>query len=291
MKLGHNERSYRLDVLAEEARKGLQSVEQGEEATIGGWLAYGHALNEGRALFPSDREFGEWIQCANLAQWNGNDVDRHDRAAAMWAAANADQFEEARQRGNPRTIRGIHAKWKEIEREREQAEWEEQQRKAAEERKAATETPPAEQAAPEGAAPSAKVEAATDAVEDVASGGGESSSAPAPDRNADLRAEFRAMTNEAQEEDWINLRLDFAEGQKRIASQRGEIAELKARIKELTESEQGRAIGTLQRRLSQSEGRSKEHQANAARLQRQVNAQKNEIKKLRDRLEAQEVTL
>jgi len=53
-KLGHNERSYRLDVLAEEVRKGRQNVEKGEEFTIGGWLAIGHAMNEARALFPVD---------------------------------------------------------------------------------------------------------------------------------------------------------------------------------------------------------------------------------------------
>lgn len=81
-----------------EGRHGLERVEQGEENTIGGWLAYGHALNEGRALFPGNREFGEWIALCQL-----DTTDRHERAAAMWAAANADQFEEARQRGNPRT--------------------------------------------------------------------------------------------------------------------------------------------------------------------------------------------
>ena len=36
----------------------------------------------------------------------------------MWAAGNSDQFAEARDAGNARTVRGIHAKWKEIEQER-----------------------------------------------------------------------------------------------------------------------------------------------------------------------------
>lgn len=40
----------------------------------------------------------------------------------MWAAAYAYQFEEARKRENPRTIRGIYAKWKEIEDERKREE-------------------------------------------------------------------------------------------------------------------------------------------------------------------------
>lgn len=115
---GHNERSFRLDALAADARDGLAKVEQGEEFTIGGWLAYGHALNEGRALFPGDREFGKWKAENVLSQLGSAQPKADDEIAAMWAAANADQFEEARQRGNPRTIRGIHAKWKEIEAER-----------------------------------------------------------------------------------------------------------------------------------------------------------------------------
>lgn len=44
-KLGRNEQSYRLDALASEAREALANIEKGEEFTIGGWLAYGHALN------------------------------------------------------------------------------------------------------------------------------------------------------------------------------------------------------------------------------------------------------
>ncbi|EDM71065.1 hypothetical protein RAZWK3B_16750 [Roseobacter sp. AzwK-3b] len=107
-KLGHNERSFRLDALAAEAREGLAKIEQGEEFTIGGWLAYGHALNEGRALHDGDREFGQWIEANVLRQVVGQDghlreVNEHERKAAMWAAENADQFEEARQRGKRRS--------------------------------------------------------------------------------------------------------------------------------------------------------------------------------------------
>lgn len=90
-----------------EGRHGLERVEQGEENTIGGWLAYGHALNDARSMFPSNEQFGQWVSERGLSQVVTNDgtrdVDRNERAAAMWASANADQFEEARQRGNPRT--------------------------------------------------------------------------------------------------------------------------------------------------------------------------------------------
>lgn len=74
------------------------------------------ALNEGRALFPKgdNERFGEWVANVNLAFA----VDPHERAAAMWAAANPDQFAAARAAGNARTVRGIHAKWNEINAER-----------------------------------------------------------------------------------------------------------------------------------------------------------------------------
>lgn len=55
-------------------------------------LAYGAALNEGRALFAGDKEFSAW-----MAEWQvAIQVEAHERSAAMWAAANADQLAEAR---------------------------------------------------------------------------------------------------------------------------------------------------------------------------------------------------
>jgi len=43
--------------------------------------AYGAALNEGRGLFPGDREFGEWLRSSNLEEG----VHPADQSAAMWA--------------------------------------------------------------------------------------------------------------------------------------------------------------------------------------------------------------
>jgi phage N-6-adenine-methyltransferase len=116
---GHNETAVRLGLLADDARKALARVESGESTAIEGWLAYGAAMNEGRALFPgkeNDRSFGEW--CKGISP-NLGDIHDDERAAAMWAAGNPDQFAEARAAGNARTVRGIHAKWKEIEAARE----------------------------------------------------------------------------------------------------------------------------------------------------------------------------
>ena len=85
------------------ARTALDAVAAGETGAIDGWLAYGAALNEGRALFQSDEQFGQWIGVCQL------DTDgRHERSAAMWAAANADDFATARAAGGARTVRGIH---------------------------------------------------------------------------------------------------------------------------------------------------------------------------------------
>lgn len=116
--MGHNERTARLGLLADDARRGLEAVEQGEGKTLEGWLAYGAALNEGRALFPGDREFGQWVDI-NVHEQLVQAPEHPERQAAMWAAANPDDFEIAKASGNARTVRGIHAKWKEIVAERE----------------------------------------------------------------------------------------------------------------------------------------------------------------------------
>jgi hypothetical protein len=44
----------------------------------------GAALNEGRALFPGDREFGQWVAEQVHPQLGGAPHD-DERAAAMWA--------------------------------------------------------------------------------------------------------------------------------------------------------------------------------------------------------------
>lgn len=79
------------------------------------WL-FCAALNEGRALFPGDREFGQWVMANVLGQLAQGAIEPKEQQAAMWAAANSEQFEEAR------AVRGIHAKWKEIEAERKREE-------------------------------------------------------------------------------------------------------------------------------------------------------------------------
>lgn len=59
---------------------------------------------------PIGKRFRQWVVSSKLEV-----THPAEQSAAMWAAANADQFEEARAAGNARTVRGIHLKWKEIE--------------------------------------------------------------------------------------------------------------------------------------------------------------------------------
>ena len=59
------------------------------------WLAYGAALNEGRGLFKSDEQFGQWVDDSGLSQLGTHEIKRDDRSAAMWAAANQDDFDTA----------------------------------------------------------------------------------------------------------------------------------------------------------------------------------------------------
>lgn len=112
-----------------------------------------------------------------------------------------------------------------------------------------------------------------------------------PDPHAALRREFRSLTPEAQEDDWIALRLEIIELKKRIAEQRDQLAEVKSENAALRESEGGRSLGNALRQARAAEGRMKEHQATAARLQKQVNAQKAEIDRLKKADEARMIPL
>lgn len=305
--MGHNEAAFRLGLLAEDARHAFERVQSGENTAIEGWLAYGAALNDGRALFPgkeNDRAFGEWVR--GISPMMG-DIHDDERAAAMWAAANADQLAEAKAASKARTLRGWHDQWKKIDAQRQaderKAEQEAARKKAAAEaeakRKEAAEAAEAEalaraavksasdetarQKAEARAEEASQAKAAAEAAADAAEQAAEPSATPDP--HAALRREFRSLTPEAQEDDWIALRLEIIDLKKRISEQRDQLAEVKAENAALRESEGGRSLGNALRQARAAEGRMKEHQATAARLQKQVNAQKAEITDLKGQLE------
>lgn len=309
--LGHNERSYRLDVLAADARRALEHVEKGEELTIGGWLAYGHALNEGRALFPGDREFGEWVQANALRQVVGADGslrDIHDpeRAAAMWAAANADQFDEARQRGNPRTIRGIHAKWKEIEAERQAARVTEERPvltqaeqhprpTALETTRVTREADPdapiegvcSDSTAPDIGAPH-MVEACAGAQVEASA----IDTATASDPYAEDRKSLAVLTRAGLEDEVLGLRAALAEEQARRIKAEAERDDWKARFNQASsESDLGRSLALALRQRDTAKGRLGEELTKNVRQARRIKILEAELAKLQRSFEQQEIAL
>ena len=314
---GHNETAVRLAALAGDAQIALDKVARGEADAIDGWLAYGAALNEGRALFnrEDDKGFGGWVKENLLSQLGAVEVSRDERAAAMWAAANADQLAEARAASNARTLRGWHDQWKKIEAEREAA-----RQKADREAEAARKREEAEAARKEAEA-LAKAEAEARAAAASAKDEGERKEAeakaeeaaaakadaekvaeeaeaeiPPAEPEADpetakLRREVGKLTPDAMVDEIIGLRADVAERKATIKDLRDEVATLKSEIALYRQDNLGRALGNEKRRADAAEGRMREHQANAARLQRQVNAQKAEIDRLKKEAENQVIPL
>jgi hypothetical protein len=53
-----------------------------------------------------DKGFGQRVNSSKLEEYNGCHVHPADRAAAMWAAANPDQFAEARGGGRRKDVEG-----------------------------------------------------------------------------------------------------------------------------------------------------------------------------------------
>lgn len=76
-----------------------------------GWLLFGEALNHGRSMFPSDAKFGSWVM-GNLPK-----IEHKEWQAAMWGAAMCKGELGQLMNDNPhvRTLRGLHAKWKQPE--------------------------------------------------------------------------------------------------------------------------------------------------------------------------------
>ena len=317
-KPGHNETAVRLAALAGDAQIALDKVARGESDAVEGWLAYGSALNEGRALFPGDREFGQW-KADNVLSQVGIAPKADEEVAAMWAAANADQLAEAKAASKARTLRGWHDQWKKIEREREKARRDAERKAREGEAKATAEAArreAREQAKVEEAARAAIATATTAAArqeaEDKADAAAEAKATaekiaddieavikPDPvgahEENPDaaaLRKLFRSMTTEGQEADFIDLHLSLRDRDCEIAALKDEIAKRDSWWKASDEGKnRNRAFAWAEKRIETAKFRMGEYQAEAARLRRQVNAQAAEIKKLRASLEMQEIEL
>ncbi|WP_444976558.1 hypothetical protein [Xanthobacter sp. TB0136] len=315
---GHNENAVRLAALAGDAQIALDRVARGEQDTLEGWIAYGAALNEGRALFPGDLEFGQWVAANSLCQLGTAEVDRHERAAAMWAAANLDQFHEARAAGNARTVRGIHAKWKEIEAEREKARLEAERKAESERQKAEQVVQPDDEPDREASEPSAleKVSATDDAVKRApapAPAPNESAGEPdapgvtpedvqpapatAPDDDeidAEARREFRSLTKDGREDMWVEKCRIIVELHDELSAAKQERDALKATLADMQCDDKDRLIRKLNEELSaakyrrdQAMGDCKVEEAKRKRAEREKAA----LQKRVDELQNMEIAL
>lgn len=326
--MGHNESAVRLAALAGDAQIALDRVARGEADANEGWMAYGAALNEGRALCTSedgvedDRSFGKWMRDHNLRQVGGDqEVHDHEREAAMWMAANADQLAEAKAASNARTPRGWHDQWKKIEKERERAAAEaerkakqeaERQARAEEARKAKEEAEAKEADARAAAAAAtddeerkaaqAKAEEAAKATADADAKAQEAANEASPsadDPYAKYRKGLDKFTREGIEDELIEARIALAEKDeklkaetaKRRAAQK-EVKELRETIKAISETDKNAArYSKLREDMGSLKFRMKDEEAKNSRLQRRVNIQAAEIKTLKKRLANQEFVI
>lgn len=106
------------DAALKDAKAALRAIGKNDNGSFEGWIAYGKALNEARSLFPADREFGKWLVSQKLdalpgvGEAPGIKVNRNERAAAMWAAANPGQVSAMQAKDSKvRTVRGLHTMW------------------------------------------------------------------------------------------------------------------------------------------------------------------------------------
>lgn len=106
-----------------------------------------------------------------------------------------------------------------------------------------------------------------------------------------LRLAFRKLTPQAQEDEYVGLKRTNHDERVKCRKLRAEILALKQENAALRESDGGRSLGNALRQARAAEGRMKEHQATAARLQKQVNAQRAEIDRLKKADENQVIQL
>jgi len=103
----------------------------------------------------------------------------------------------------------------------------------------------------------------------------------APDPDAKLRAEYRKLTDEARESDWIEMRKEVEESRKRIKAQRSEIADLKGHIKELSEKDDAhRKLAAKHKQLLAANYARDEAIKNAKRFEYKMKKAQEELAKI-----------
>lgn len=304
---GHNEAAVRLAALAGDAQVALDSVARGEADAIEGWLAYGAALNEGRALFAGDKEFGKWVAESCLSNL---DVHPGEQQAAMWAAANADQLAEAKAACKARTLRGWHDQWKKIEQEREaarkKAEREaEEARKREAARQEAEAQAKAEQEARRVAAAAttegerkeaeAKAEQAAAAKAEAEKIAAEPEEPEQPEEDpetAKVMRELAKLTPEGVAQLVIELRTALADERAKRRAAEAKVSDLKEQIAVFeADHDMGAKLSHALGEIRKANGRLKETQTQLARETRRANFLEKDRDDLRKKLENQVIPL
>jgi hypothetical protein len=110
--------------------------------------------------------------------------------------------------------------------------------------------------------------------------------------NPKLRAEYRRLSDEAREDEWVNLRLSDAEQKKRIAAQRSEIADLKQQVKELSDADDpARKLAAKHKQLLAANFKRDEAMTTAKRFEYRMKQAEKERDEMRRQFEAQEIAL
>lgn len=105
--------------------------------------------------------------------------------------------------------------------------------------------------------------------------------APEADPDAKMRRELSKLTPAALVDDLIATRKARAEDKARIAALRGEVDALKADLDAFQQGDIGRALGNAQRQARTAEGRAREFQNTAVRLDRRVKMLEAEVKRMK----------
>lgn len=293
--MGHNESAVRLASLAADLRAEAETLKNQEADVLETWLRIGAAMLEARKLHKGNVEFGQWLRSGNLPER----IEGHEQAAAMWSAEFPEQFERARAAGKATTIRGIHAKWKELEAEEKAAQFaleQEARRKEAAEIAEAARIEARAKAEEEAAARKEAQEASDDQARADAEARAEQAAAakveaeqvaeaetvkaePAP---ADDPYGYARLTDDALIETANGLRADLDEERAARKSAAQEIETLKIKVAELSNENAGATISKLQKQFEAAKFKRDEAMRETKRMEYRLKKAEARVKELQE---------
>ena len=113
-----------LSFFAKKAQVALDIIQQGRGSAISGWLDFGAAVNDARAHFSRCHEgyseYRAWALNFTVDGRKNKNITSKELSAAMWAAANPDQFQSALDLGGAHTVKGIYGNWRKLEKQKAQ---------------------------------------------------------------------------------------------------------------------------------------------------------------------------